>query len=187
MIVRKSGGRRPALPIATLTLALAAGGLAGCATDEPELQSWMDQQRREVKPTIEPIAAPKRFDPQPYTAAQIADPFSAQKMAVALRREDRQVNAAVAAELNRRREPLENFPLDGMAMVGSVHKFGRPVALLRVENLLYQVKVGDYIGQNNGRITKIDETQIVVRELVQDAVGEWIERPSTLQLQESAR
>jgi type IV pilus assembly protein PilP len=59
--------------------------------------------------------------------------------------------------------------------------------LLKVDNLLYQVKVGDYLGQNYGRILKITETEIALREIVQDAAGEWIERPGTLQLQEKAR
>ena len=66
-------------------------------------------------------------------------------------------------------------------------KNGRPFALLRVDNLLYQVKAGDYIGQNYGKITRITETNLAVREIVQDAAGEWIERPSSLQLQERAR
>ena len=84
-------------------------------------------------------------------------------------------------------EPLEFYTLDGMNMVGSVTKQGRQFALLKVDNLLYQVKVGDYLGQNYGRILKISETEIALREIVQDAAGEWIERPGTLQLQEKAR
>ena len=72
-------------------------------------------------------------------------------------------------------------------MVGSVTKQGKPFALLKVDNLLYQVKVGDYLGQNYGSILKMTETEIALREIVQDAAGEWIERPSTLQLQEKAR
>ena len=55
------------------------------------------------------------------------------------------------------------------------------------DSLLYQVKAGDYLGQNFGRITKITETDITLREVVQDAAGEWIERTSTLQLQEKGR
>ena len=66
----------------------------------------------------------------------------------------------LGAELNRRKEPLEAYPLDSMSMVGSVAKQAQPFALLRVDNLLYQVKLGDYLGQNYGRITKITETQI---------------------------
>ena len=74
-----------------------------------------------------------------------------------------------------------------MNMVGSVNKQGRNFALLRVDSLLYQVKTGDYLGQNYGRIMRISETDISLREIVQDAAGEWIERPVTLQLQERAR
>jgi type IV pilus assembly protein PilP len=74
-----------------------------------------------------------------------------------------------------------------MSMVGSVSRAGTPLALLRVDNLLYQVKPGDYLGQNFGRITRITETELALREVVQDAAGEWIERTVTLQLQERAQ
>ncbi len=161
--------------------------LVGCSADTDELQQWMDQQRREVKPNVTPLTPPKKFDPAPYTMAQAVEPFSSQKLTVALKQEARQPNSLLAAELNRRKEPLEAYPLDSMSMVGSVNKQGQPFALLRVDNLLYQVKVGDYLGQNYGRITKIAETEIALREIVQDAAGEWIERPAALQLQERAR
>jgi type IV pilus assembly protein PilP len=147
----------------------------------------MDQQRREVKSNLTPLQPPKKFDPEPYTQAQMVEPFSSQKLTVALKQEARQPNSLLSAELNRRKEPLEAYPLDSMAMVGSVSRQGQPFALLRVDNLLYQVKVGDYLGQNYGRITRIAETEIALREIVQDAAGEWIERPATLQLQEKAR
>jgi type IV pilus assembly protein PilP len=171
-------------PVAVLLLAAV---LAGCSAEHEELREWMEQQRREAKPSISPIQPPKKFDPQPYTSAQAVEPFSQQKLAVALKQEARQPNSLLSAQLNRRKEPLEAYPLDSMSMVGSVNKQGQPFALLRVDALLYQVKVGDHLGQNYGRITRIDETEIAMRELVQDAAGEWIERPATLQLQERAR
>ena len=161
--------------------------LAACSAETTELQQWMDQQRREAKPNVPALQAPKKFDPQPYATAQSVEPFSVQKLTVALKQEARQPNSVLSAELNRRKEPLESFPLDSMGMVGSVSKQGKPFALLRVDNLLYQVKVGDYMGQNYGRITRIAETEITLREIVQDAAGEWIERPAALQLQEKAR
>ena len=170
---------------ARLTILVALGALlAGCSADQVELQEWMKQQRAAAKPSVAPLVPPKRFDPEPYTGAAAVDPFSAQKLSVALRQEARQPNSALATEMRRRREPLEAFPLDGMAMVGSVSKQGSMQALLMVDRLLHQVKVGDYIGQNYGRITRISETEIALREIVQDAAGEWIERPATLQLQE---
>ncbi len=168
-------------------VALAAFLLAGCGAEQDELREWMDRERREVKPNVPPLQPPKNFDPHPYTVAQSVDPYSTQKLTVALKQEARQPNSAISAELNRRKEPLEAYPLDSMLMVGSVSKQGQPFALLRVDNLLYQVRVGDYLGQNYGRITRIGETEVTLREIVQDAAGEWIERPTTLQLQERAR
>ena len=167
--------------------ALASFVLVGCSGDQQELSQWMEQQRREVKPNVQPLSPPKKFNPQAYVALGGVEPFSNQKLTVALKQEARQPNSLLSAELNRRKEPLEAYPLDSMSMVGSVTKAGRPYALLRVDNLLYQVKQGDYLGQNYGKITKISETDVSLREIVQDAAGEWIERTSALQLQEKAR
>ena len=165
--------------------------LGACSSSgEEELQAWMDEQRARTKPQVEPIPEPKKFSPQAYTQDGSSDPFSNQKLAQALKRESAQSasNAAlVAPELARRKEPLESFPLDSMTMVGSLLKEGRPVALVRVDNLLYQVHPGNYLGQNFGKIMKVGETEVVLREIVQDAAGEWIERTATLQLQERSK
>ncbi|MFM8898805.1 MAG: pilus assembly protein PilP [Burkholderiales bacterium] len=173
-----------------LTVAAAALTLlsfAGCSGGQDELQEWMEQQRREVKPSVTPLSAPKKFIPEPYAAFDAVEPFSTQKLTVALKQETRQANSLLASEVNRPKEPLEAYPLDSMAMVGSVSKQAKPTALLRVDKLLYQVKLGDRLGQNYGKIMKITETEISLREIVQDATGEWIERNTTLELQEKAK
>ena len=170
-----------------LALCVVSASLIGCGNEQEELQGWMEQQRREAKPNVEPLSPPKKFVPQTYVALAGVEPFSTQKLTVALKQETRSPNSLLAAEINRRKEPLEAYPLDSMSMVGSVVKAGRPYALLKVDNLLYQVKPGDYLGQNYGKITKISETDVTLREIVQDAAGEWIERPGALQLQERAR
>ena len=174
-------------PGRALLVALSLAALAACTGEQEELTQWMEQQKREVKPSVEPLSPPKKFNPQAYSALSGVDPFSTQKLTVALKQEARQPNSMLAAEINRRKEALEAYPLDSMSMVGSVMKQGQPYALLKVDNLLYQVKVGDYLGQNYGKITKITETDISLREIVQDAAGEWIERGASLQLQERAR
>jgi type IV pilus assembly protein PilP len=175
----------------TSTVILVSLLLAACAeTGQDELQAWMKEQRAQTKPKVQPIPEPKKFAPQAYTQERATDPFSNQKLTQALRRESSQStsNAAlVAPELARRKEPLEAYPLDTMAMVGSLIKEGKPVALVRVDNLLYQVRPGGYLGQNFGRIVKVGETEVILREIVQDAAGEWIERRATLQLQERSK
>jgi type IV pilus assembly protein PilP len=73
-----------------------------------------------------------------------------------------------------------------MSMVGSLNREGQLVALVKVDKLLYQVRPGNYLGQNFGRVTRITETEVVMREIVQDSAGEWTERAAALQLQEDA-
>lgn len=165
--------------------------LAGCSSSgQEELQQWMTEQRNQTKPKVQPIPEPKKFTPQAYTQEAATDPFSNLKLTEALKRDSSQVSAnaaLVAPELARRKEPLESFPLDAMSMVGSLIKQGHPVGLVKVDNLLYQVRVGNYLGQNYGRITKVGETEVSLREIVQDSGGEWIERTAKLQLQEGSK
>lgn len=177
---------------AALLAAAAAVVLAGCAgSGTDEINAWMAQQRATIKPKVEPIPAPKAFTPEAYDQEAQVEPFSNQKLAQALKRDSQQQGQAGAAllapELARRKEPLEAFPLDAMSMVGSLIKKGSPVALIKIDNLLYQVKPGNYLGQNYGKITRVGESEVVLRELVQDAAGEWVERVATLQLQEKGK
>lgn len=166
---------------------IAGGILAACTAESEDLQQWMSEQRRVTKPKITPISEPKKYVPLAYSEGNSLDPFSSDKLTQALRRETAGAIAGaqlVAPELNRRKEPLEAFPLDVMSMVGSLDRSGRRVALVKVDNLLHQVRVGNYLGQNYGRVDKIGESEVVLREIVQDAAGEWIERNTVLQLQE---
>ncbi len=162
-------------------------GLAACSADMDELQQWMEQQRKDARANVVPLVPPKKFLPQPYEASLGVEPFSPQKLSVAVKQEASLPNSLLAAEMKRPRQPLEAYPLDSMSMVGSITRQSQRYALLRVDNLLYQVKGGDYLGLNFGRVMKISETEIGLREVVQDAAGEWIERTSTLQLQEKGR
>lgn len=161
--------------------------LVGCSADLDELRTWMKAESDHARASVPPLLPPKKFQPQPYEAMAGVDPFSAQKLSVAVKQEASQPNSLLAAELNRRREPLEAYPLDSMSMVGSMTRQERRYALVKVDNLLYQVKAGDYLGQNFGLVKQISETAITLRELVQDATGDQVERITTLQLQEKGR
>ncbi|MFN4359379.1 MAG: pilus assembly protein PilP [Hylemonella sp.] len=176
----------------TFCLAGVAILLSGCgASSEDELRSWMLDQRNQMRPRVAPISEPKPFKPEDYVDTTAVDPFSKEKLTAALKRDTGQAatltSALIAPELARRKEALEAFPLDAMSMVGSLIQQGQPAALIRVDNLLYQVRLGSYLGTNYGKVTRISETEVTLREIVQDAVGEWIERPATLQLQERVK
>ncbi len=161
--------------------------LQGCGGgNASELQQWIVEQKGNTPVKIKPITAPKKFVPQAYTQQNSMEPFNNQKLLQALRKDSGQSAANLALispELSRRKETLENYPLDAVSMVGVLDKKTAMVALLKIDKLLYQAKVGNYVGQNYGRITKISDTEISIREIAQDAAGEWIERKVNLQLQ----
>lgn len=171
--------------VAVLPVVLALTACSSASNDE--LQQWMAQQKNQTFPKVKPLAEPKQFKPENYGEVTEFDPFSMKKLTMALKKDSAQTSlsgALLAPELARRKEPLEEFPLDTIAMVGSLVRAGQPVALVTVGKLLYQVRPGEYLGQNYGRVTKITETELSLREIVQDATGEWVERMTSLQLQE---
>lgn len=176
---------RPVFLVAGLLL------LAGCgASQDGELQRWMADQKSQTRPRIAPIAEPKQFKPESYAQVTAVDPFSNQKLTQALKKDSAQAtlnNTLIDPELARRKEALEAYPLDAMSLVGSMVKASQPVALIKIDSLLYQVRTGNYLGQNYGRVTKITETVVTLREIVQDSAGEWIERTANLQLQERSK
>ena len=165
--------------------------VSGCGSSgDDDLRQWMTDLRATTKPRVTPLTEPKQFLPEAYAMESGLEPFNSVKLTQALRRESTQSasNAAlIAPEMARRKEPLEAYPLDVMAMVGSLDKKGTPTALLKVDKLLYQVKVGNYLGQNYGKIIKISEGAIQLREIVQDATGDWVERMTSLDLQEGKK
>lgn len=174
-----------------LWLVLAALALVGCSGEpDGDLQDWVQAERTSAKPRITPLTEPKQFVPQEYKVGQGGDPFSLNKLTQALRRESARNVAGtslIAPEHSRRKEELEAFPLDTMTMMGSLDRQGKKTALLRVEKLLYQVRAGQYLGQNYGRIVQVTENSIQLRELIQDASGDWVEKMTTLDLQEGKK
>ncbi len=173
-----------------LTFCLAPVALvAACgASDEKQIQQWMAEVRASMRPTTQPVPEPKQFAPYAYESRGAVDPFDPQKilMAVARQQQARVSASAIKPDLERRRETLEGFPLDQIRMVGMMRQGGANVALLETNGVTHLVRVGNYVGQNFGLITRISETEVHLKEIVQDAAGEWVERPAKLELQEAA-
>jgi len=179
-----AGRRLLAAAAASAVLAL----LSACGlSDEGEVRQWMADQKAAMKPTAQKVDEPKEFAPYAYEPHGAVDPFDPQKilMVVARQREERGSASAIKPDLERRREVLEGFPLDQIRMVGMMRQGGNNVALLETNGATHMVRVGNYAGQNFGLVTRISETEVVLKEIYQDAAGEWVERPQKLELQES--
>jgi type IV pilus assembly protein PilP len=160
--------------------------LAGCGdSDVKEVRDWMDQVKRETRPAVKPLSEPKDFIPYAYAAKEAVDPFSQDKLLSQLAKAAETAPDPNKPDLKRPRELLESFPLDTMHMVGTMQKAGVNYALVQIDRAVYQVRAGQRIGQNFGIVTHVGDEAINIREVVQDAAGEWVERMAKLELQQS--
>jgi type IV pilus assembly protein PilP len=162
--------------------------VTGCTDDASEIQAWMDQTRADMPRRTGRVQEPKRFVPFRYEPRADIDPFSNAKLQVALAKLAERSKGGFTPDLNRRREPLEAYPLDTIRLVGHLHNVSSgPIALLEVGKIIFQAKTGGYLGQHFGRIVRVTETEVRLKEVVQDAAGDWVERDTSLALQESKK
>ncbi|MDR2711104.1 MAG: pilus assembly protein PilP [Burkholderiales bacterium] len=152
--------------------------VAGCGEQHGDLRAWMSEQGKGQRGKIEPIPEVQEYEPFTYNAYDIQDPFFPRKIDQS---GDKKGGPGV-----RPPEPLEAYPLDGLKMVGTLSRDKVTYALIQAPGKdVYQVKVGNYMGQDYGRIISITETEIQLKELVQDGTGDWTDRSNTVHLVES--
>ena len=163
------------------TAFVAALVVAGCGGEShQDLRDWMREQGKGAQGKLEPLPQIRPYEPFAYNAFDLPDPFKPRKI------EPVKGGSKLAPDLNRRKEPLEAYPLESLQMVGTLQRGKSTYALVRTTDKdVYQVKVGNYMGQNFGVIIGIGDGDIQLKELVQDGAGDWTERTSTLQLAEA--
>ncbi|MFZ3086585.1 MAG: pilus assembly protein PilP [Methylotenera sp.] len=154
--------------------------LAACNGDQgDDLDQYMRDATKDVKPKIKPLPEVKPYLALQYNADGIlTDPFRARKAV--------NKSSVLQPNLNRPKEPMEAYPLESLKYVGMLSKNKLTYALLKTpDSAVQQVKLGNYVGQNYGRVTKITDGEVVLNEIVQDDLsGDWVERVSSLTLQE---
>lgn len=164
----------------------AAVALAGCDSGEfSDLKAELATLTKDVRGKVDPLPVVKPYEPVAYGAFDQPDPFGPAKIQLATKSGSPAASSALAPDLNRPKEPLEAFPLESLKMVGILQQQGRTFGLVKADASIYRIRPGNYVGQNFGVVTKINETEITLRELIQEAGGDWTERNSTLQLQEA--
>jgi type IV pilus assembly protein PilP len=168
---------------------VAALALASCGGEEHgDLKQELNQLTKDFRGRVEPLPQVRPYEPVPYTAEGETDPFRPERIDVAANRLSPSASSArIEKERDRPKEPLEAFPLESIEMLGTITQDKETFALVKAGPNLYRVRKGNYMGQNFGVVTGIDESQISLKELIQDSGGEWVERNSALQLVETKR
>lgn len=157
---------------------LLSAGLAGCGGDEAgDLRDYVAAVKSQQKSTIPPLPKPLRYETFVYNDVSLRDPFVPTITAKVPEKRKNELQP----DLNREREILEQYALGALKMVGSLEKDGKRWALiLTPDRTVQRTTVGGHLGQDNGEITSITETQLELREIVPDGLGGWVERRSTL-------
>ena len=176
---------RSSLYAAALTLTLL---LAGCGGGEhDDLQTWMVEASKDLRGKIPPLPEIKPYEPVPYTVEAMLEPFSSSKIEPEARGrrgpgQGNQFEPDFEAR-EARNSVMEKYPLESMKMIGFMNINNTPMAAIQVDQLVKQVKQGDYMGLDFGVIVKISEQAVEIKEVVEDSTGDWSERMNTLQLQ----
>ncbi len=168
---------------------VAVVALAACGGEEHrDLKQELNQLTKDFRGRVDPLPQVKPYEPVPYTAEGQVDPFRPERIDVAQRQLTPSASSSrVEKERDRPKEPLEAFPLESIQMMGTITQHKETFALVKAGPNLYRVRKGNYMGQNFGVVTGVDESQISLKELIQDGGGEWVERNSALQLVETKR
>ena len=157
--------------------------VSGCGGEEfQDLRDFVKTAGADMRGKVEPPPDISPYEPFTYeNDTQLQDPFKPRKPGA----RSSPSSGQNQPNLDRAKEELEDFPLESLKMVGYLFQKNIGHALIRsVEGKVYRVKAGNYIGQNFGQITAVSETEVKVKEMVQDSAGDWSERESNLQLME---
>lgn len=157
--------------------------LAGCSRDMRDLEEWVAEMNRRPANRIEPLPQVQPYETFTYVAGERRSPFVADS---AIQRQIANAGGGgLQPDFERPREFLEEFPLDTLRMVGTINLQNQMYGLiLSTDGSVHRVRIGEYLGQNHGRITEITETRINLIEIIPDGTGGWAERRAAVALSE---
>lgn len=157
--------------------------LSGCSGQkEDDLDRWMKERKAQIKGKVEPLPELKKYEAFIYNAdGSLNDPFKGRGAAG----KNGSGPGGLQPDFKRQKEPLESFPLESLKFVGYLEQGKKGVALIAApDKTVYQVRAGNYMGQNYGLVTNMNKDEVTVKEMVQDGTGEYTERRVTINPQE---
>ncbi len=169
------------LPVVIAASFMLGGCLDLSSSGFQDLDQYMAEMRARPTGKIEPLPEFRPYEAFTYSASAKRSPFEPPaKVTIS---ED-QLNSNIKPDPNRAKEYLEQFEVDSFNMVGSISNDEGLWGLIRGEDGVHRVRIGDYLGRNHGRIVFIDDSEIRLMEIVPAGPGFWIERPRAIRLSE---
>ncbi|MGD8483328.1 MAG: pilus assembly protein PilP [Thioalkalispiraceae bacterium] len=164
-------------------LAVAITSITACSSEQHgDLQAYVDRVKAQKKGRVEPLPEVKPYATFAYSAHELREPFTSFALSDA---EEQEETNGLRPDMNRKREALEQFPLDTLAFVGHLEKEGIRWGLISApDKTVYRVQVGNHLGKNYGEILSINETAIKIKEIIPNGLGGWVEREASISLSE---
>ena len=159
--------------------------LGGCAGDLRDLQQFVQETKQKHTGSVDPLPQFEPYQNFEYEPTDLRDPFAAQPVMAQESANVATNTGGLQPDQNRRREPLEFFPLGTLSMVGILEQNAVTWGLIQApDGTIHRVLEGNYAGENFGQITRISEERINILEIVPDGLGAWVEREASLVLGE---
>ncbi|GFM72348.1 pilus assembly protein PilP [Pseudomonas cichorii] len=167
-----------------LCVSMVLMGLVGCDNDQEfaDLTAFVNDVKARPSGNIDPLPKFRPYETFTYNAANLRSPFQPPVKIDLLNRQ--KGSRLVKPDETRVKQFLEGFNIESFEMVGTIGNESGTFALLRGAGGVHRVKVGDYLGRNNGRIVSVSDAQVDVIEIVPDGEGAWLERPRSISLKE---
>jgi len=151
--------------------------LTACASADSDLARFIEDTKKEPGGRVEPLPEIKPYETFVYTAADMRSPFLPSTPGAGAG------YSGIRPDSKRNREFLEQFSLDTLKMVGTFKVRGNFYGLVQSKDgLVHKVQPGNYLGQNDGKVTDISASKISLVEIIPDGLGGYIERPASLAL-----
>lgn len=156
--------------------------LSACGGDMSDLHRYVAQVKARKVTHVPPVPQIKPYTPFAYVAGDRRDPFMPQDT---LQNEPTGSanDKGLHPDLSRNKEPLEEYPLDALHMVGTIDFKGRDYAMIKApDGVIHRVTVGDHMGQNYGKVIKVTAGAVDLSEIIPDGFGGWQQRAASISL-----
>jgi len=170
-----------------LCIASLSGMMVACSSDPTsDLEEYVQITKSQQKSSIEPLPEFKPYESFAYQAIDLRDPFTEPTFLHAQpSTQTTSSNNGIKPDFDRPTEPLEEFPLDSLRMVGTLAKSENHWALINdTDGTIHRVQPGNHAGQNHGKITRITEYEVELTEIIPDGIGGWTERQASIAISE---
>ena len=173
-------------PARTVLALLVASGLVACSQNTTsDLVAYTESVKARQKPDIEPLPEFQPYETFVYSAGELRDPFSPPVHSLPTKVVAQRTYSGISPVPDRPQEPLEEFPLDSLRMVGTLERNEDSWALIKAsDDTIHRIKPGNYIGQNHGKIISVNEYAVDLTEIIPDGMGGWMERHASVALSE---